>query len=45
MDHEQNGMVQENSWAAGDGTRPRGESNDAVDSNRKLIMIWVLAQR
>ena len=26
-------MVQENSWAAGDGMRPRGESNVAVDSD------------
>ena len=33
VDHKQNGMVQENSWAAGDGTRPRGESNVAVDSD------------
>ena len=36
VDHEQNGMVQENSWAVGDGTRPRGESNVAVDSDSEL---------
>ena len=33
VDHKQNCMVQENSWAVGDGTRPRGESNVAVDSD------------
>jgi hypothetical protein len=33
IDDEQNGMVQEDSWAAEDGTRPRGESNVAVDSD------------
>ena len=36
VDHKQNGMVQENSWAVGDGMRPRGESNVADDSDSEL---------
>ena len=36
VDHEQNGMVQEDSRAAEDGTRPSGESNVAVDSDSEL---------
>lgn len=31
VDHEQNDMVQEGSGAVEDGTRPRGESNVAVE--------------
>ena len=36
VDHEQNGMVQEDSRAAEDGTRPSGESNVTVDSDSEL---------
>jgi hypothetical protein len=35
VDHEQNGMAEEDPWvvALEDGTRPRGESSVAVDSD------------
>jgi hypothetical protein len=38
IDHEQNGMVQEDSWAEEDDTRPRSESDVVVESDSESEM-------